>query len=67
MSLSCAFVRFRESLAVLIFVLLAICLDFLGGHSPTVVNVNTFVRSIDKIDDYKMVSGKFPVEPFGMN
>ena len=53
---ACAFVRFRESLAVLIFVLLAICLDFLGGLSPTVVNVNTFIRSIDRIDDYKMVS-----------
>ena len=32
---------------------------FLGGGGetlPTLVTVNTYLRSIDKIDDYKMVS-----------
>ena len=31
----------------------------LGGDihtTPTIVRINTFLRSIDKIDDYKMVS-----------
>ena len=28
-------------------------------NAPTKVNVNTYLRSIDKIDDYKMVNIRF--------
>lgn len=29
------------------------------GDGPTIVNINIFLRSISKIDDYKMVSPRF--------
>ena len=44
-------------------VYLTICIPciqcILGGNvhlTPTIVRINTYLRSIDKIDDYKMVS-----------
>ena len=40
--------------------------NFVGTNklnAPTKVNVNTYLRSIDKIDDYKMVFVKVVINP----
>lgn len=36
--------------------IIKVCVFILKGDGPTIVRVNLLVRSISKIDDYKMVS-----------
>ena len=39
------------------------CLGTNKLNAPTKVNVNTYLRSIDKIDDYKMVFVEVVIKP----